>query len=287
VYLAADELPLVIPPMEALDQCYECWSGRGLLRRCDGETIVKAEKEAEVGQPCVCPQDVDERIAQAAEGNACKLTTRIRCMLTEIPSIGLWRLQTHSYYAAVGTAGMVEFLEDMAKKGRICKAVLKIEQQTRVSPKHGRRNFALPVIQPTEITPAQLFAAEMDRALLIEARPGPDETVKALPQHIADLYGDASPDERVLSVLAQIEAGIATQGGDLAQWEAWAEQTLGKPRRAFVLGDYERWLEAVRVVAKRGPKPVGEPVPHTEGPAPDPRGPDLFAKMEDEAGEGA
>lgn len=264
LYIEKEELPILIPPLETLSQCYECWSASGLRRRCDNQTIQKAANPAEVGQPCQCPPDPDERQELAAKGEACQLTTRISCMLPELKTIGLWGLTTHSYYASLWTAGMVEMLETLAKQGRICEAALKIERQTRKDKQGRRKNFAIPTIMPTEMTPRLLFAPEMREALQLEApTPRADERQKALPQHIEEMFGGTAGTPEVFDLIAQIEAAIAGQGGDVGQWEAWAVETVGKPRAAFTVEDYARWLQAVRTVEKRGPRPKEPPTPKT------------------------
>ena len=164
LYVEADAIPILIPPIDALMQCYECWSAKGCLRRCNNETIQYAYDPKEVGKPCICPADPEARQALAAEGKACKLTTRISCMLPDLPGIGIWVIETHSYYASLWTAGMVEMLETMAKQGRICEAMLRIERQSRKG-KHGVRHFAIPTIMPHIMTPRQLFASEMRASL--------------------------------------------------------------------------------------------------------------------------
>jgi hypothetical protein len=82
----------------------------------------------------------------------------------------------------------------------------------------------------------------------------PEEAAKDVSQHIEDVYGPPPPDERLVGVVAELEAAMAHQGGDLAQWEAWAVELLGKPRAAFTVDDYGRWLQAVRKVEQRGPR---------------------------------
>lgn len=164
LYVEAEAIPILIPPIDALMQCYECWSAKGCLRRCNNETIQYAYDPKEVGEPCMCPADPEARQTLAAEGKACKLTTRISCMLPDLPGIGIWVIETHSYYASLWTAGMVEMLESMAKQGRVCEAMLRIERQSRKG-KHGVRHFAIPTIMPHIMTPRQLFASEMRASL--------------------------------------------------------------------------------------------------------------------------
>src|SRR6188474_968283 len=67
LYVEVDAIPILIPPMETLHQCYEVWSAKGCLRRCDSQTIQHAQNAAEIGQPCMCPADPEARQALAAD----------------------------------------------------------------------------------------------------------------------------------------------------------------------------------------------------------------------------
>jgi hypothetical protein len=187
-------------------------------------------------------------------------------MLPDLPGIGLWVIETHSYYASLWTAGMVELLESMAKQGRMCEALLKIERQSRKT-RHGVRNFAIPVILPQQMTPRQLFAQEMHQAL----HPGtplialPDERQKSLPEHISDLYGDPLPDPLrpdIFDLTAQLEAVVASHHGDLEALYTWAERRFGKPRVQLTTDDLTTLLTLVRNRAKI--KTIIEDTPLTE-----------------------
>ena len=147
------------------------------------------------GSPVSAPTIPRRARSLAKDGKACKLTTRISCMLPDLPGIGLWSLETHSYYASVWTAGMVEFLEQLAKEGRICEAMLRIERMTRKR-RNGVRNFAIPTIMPQQMTPRQLFAPQIHAALLppdVQETGRLLEAGKTLQDHIGDLYGDTTP----------------------------------------------------------------------------------------------
>ena len=245
LYAEVDAIPILIPPIEALHQCYECWSAKGCLRRCDNETIQHAYAIEEVGQPCSCPADPEERQTLAADGKACKLTTRISCMIPDLPGVGLWTIETHSYYASLWTAGMVELLEAMAKEGRMCEAMLKMERQSRKG-RNGVRNFAIPTIMPQLMTPRQLFAPQMRAGLGLPGEDVPQLSVaqehKALPEHSADIFGDQDalqaslaaarqgsrptlPDDGTATLRTQIDALLTAQGlNDLQREAYWAQQ---------------------------------------------------------------
>ena len=144
VVIAADSLPVMLPPGQALSQWYELWSGGGCLRRCDGT------RQVLVDEPCACPVDKAERALLATKGEACKPTTRINLILPELPGLGIWRLESHGYYAAVELAGAAEYLSMATSVGHRIPAHLRLIQRSVKRPgKDGKpqtRNFAVPSI---------------------------------------------------------------------------------------------------------------------------------------------
>jgi hypothetical protein len=149
VFTATDRLPVIVPPGDyAFSQWYELWSAGGCQRRCDGVT------EQLTTQPCMCPADVNERAAGAAQGRACKMTTRLSVILPDVPDVGTWMLESHGYYAAVELAGTDEILR-MAGAGRMIPAQLRIDQRTAKRNNETRR-YAVPVLELTTVTSGQL-----------------------------------------------------------------------------------------------------------------------------------
>lgn len=149
-----NEIPVVVPPGPAvLSQWYELWSGGGCQRRCDGVTNVLGDK------PCECPSDPKERSQLAAAGRACKPTTRISLILRDLPGVGVWRLESHGYYAATELAGSAEFLATAAAAGAPLPATLRLEQRSK---REGGKTirYAVPVLD-VGATPAELLAGNV------------------------------------------------------------------------------------------------------------------------------
>jgi hypothetical protein len=166
------ELDVMVPPGDAYSQYYELWSGGGCKRRCDGVT------ELLTGSPCKC--DADER--------DCKITTRINVMLPQIAGLGVWRLESHGYYAAAELPDMLELLQQVSG-GRLVSGVLRIEQRS--SKRDGKTNrFPVPVLDLPNITLASLTGNQVvvNAPMALEAgRPALADGSTALP-------GDASFD---------------------------------------------------------------------------------------------
>lgn len=134
-------LDIVIPPGQPVSQWFEMWSGGGCQRRCDGETNVLT-----MG-PCECPTDVEERRELAQKGQACKETTRLNVMLPALPDIGVWRLESHGYYASVELAGSAEILAMASASGRLIQARLRLEQREKKVPGKPTNKYAVPIIE--------------------------------------------------------------------------------------------------------------------------------------------
>lgn len=147
VITETQQMPVVVPPEQmAFSQWNELWSGGGCVRRCDGVT------EQLTDQPCMCVAEDDMQ---------CKPTTRLSVILADLPGLGVWRLETHGYYAATELAGTVEICAAAASRGQLLPAVLRLEQRQVKRITNGKpetRNFAVPILdiplRPTSLAGA-------------------------------------------------------------------------------------------------------------------------------------
>jgi Recombination directionality factor-like len=162
VVVTAESIPVMLPPGQALSQWYELWSGGGCQRRCDGA------RQVLVDEPCVCPPDKAERAQLASRGAACKPTTRVNLILPELPGLGVWRIESHGYYAAMELAGAAEYLSMATSVGHRIPARLRLVKRQVKRPTIGKdgkatvqtRNFAVPTID-LEVRIADLLAGEI------------------------------------------------------------------------------------------------------------------------------
>jgi hypothetical protein len=156
-------LDVVIPPGNALSQWYEMWSGAGCQRRCDGQT------ETISGKPCLCPADQTQRTELSARGGACRPTTRLSVILPNVKSVGIWRLESHGYHAAVELAGIAELLQQVSATDKYLPATLRLEQRSaRRAGKLSR--FAVPVLE-VGATVQEAIAAAAGQPMLEAAKP--------------------------------------------------------------------------------------------------------------------
>lgn len=139
----ADVLDVIVPPADmAFSQWYELWGGGGCQRRCDGQSETISDG------PCVC--DPDDR--------QCDIHTRLSVMLRDLPGLGVWRIDTQGYYAAVELQGAVGIVQMAAGRGQMLPARLRLEQRMVKRPGQPTRRFAVPVLD-IEVSPGQLLSA--------------------------------------------------------------------------------------------------------------------------------
>ena len=129
------EMAVVVPPGDmAFSQAYEQWTAGGCRVRCDGRWDHLNDK--------ACHCDPTDR--------ACNIHTRLSVMLPDLPGLGVWRLDTSGYYAAVELGGVVDLAAGYAERGQMLPARLRLEQRSvkRVKPdgKTETRRFAVPVL---------------------------------------------------------------------------------------------------------------------------------------------
>lgn len=225
------DIAVVVPPSEmAFSQHMELWSGGGCVRRCDGA-------EMGDGSPCACV---------AADDQQCKPTTRLSVILPELPGIGLWRVESHGWYAASELAGTLALLESLAGSGRIS---ARLQLQQRMVLRGGKTHkFAVPVldldVRVTDVVPvapaasAQLAApvataptpafTPIDTAAL---PPGPQPTVAEQVQAVADTpervaRRGAAPPMPATGVRPPLRAG----GGDSGPEPAAAPEEGREPK---------------------------------------------------------
>jgi len=138
VYTQAKEIPVIIAPRELL-QAYEEFSAGGLQKRCDGTTCSQADgKGGMMDVPCSC--DPEKR--------TCKLTTRFSVFLPDLPAIGIWKVESHGYYAATELPDMVETLIRAWESGQKIKVILGMEEREVRRPNVPTKRFIVPYLNP-------------------------------------------------------------------------------------------------------------------------------------------
>jgi hypothetical protein len=178
VITKAASIEALITPGDPLNQYNELWSAGGCQRRCDGATELLSRK------PCLCAARFGEDWHQQKKGTVCSATSRLNVMLPDLSGMGMWRAETHSFYAASEWGGMV----DMVLKGTggdgFVPVTLRIEPRQVV--REGQtKKFPVVVVELRGVTPRQALAGPLTAAVAldptgqraraaIEAAPRPD-----------------------------------------------------------------------------------------------------------------
>jgi hypothetical protein len=203
-------LDIIIPPGYPVSQWFELWRAGGCIRRCDGQV------NQITGVPCECPKVPADRMALAAKGEACSYTTRLNVMLPNIPDLGVWRLESHSYYAAVELIGAADILVRASEAGMLVPAKLRIDQRERKVPGQPTKRFPVPVIEFTDTRLADLPVIEGHRSPLLAAPAR--AAIPALPATTLPETSDfrarpqatlTEPDPEVAPVTTPAESGAA------------------------------------------------------------------------------
>ena len=231
VITKAKEIEVAVPTgFDPVSQSYEMWSAGGCTRRCDGQT------EYISGGACMC----DAELLEQGDASVCKPTLRVSLLLPDVPLVGVWRLETHGYYANTELPAMIAMLQAVPRHVR---GTLRLEKRS-VKRDGKTRTFPVPVLDVHVSMAAIVDGDQSDnvRQLPKPTRPvlppGPDP--EALPPRGGgepdaptpppvdiDETVDVEPDEP-----AQVEPALASDAQRRKMNNAAKE--LGIPRDVYV-----------------------------------------------------
>lgn len=186
VITAAVVVDAILPPGDPLSQSYEMWNRGGCARRCDGYTETLSDT------PCICRAEYGPEFhAVAPKDSTCKMTTRLNVVLPQMPDIGVFRVESHSYYAASEIAATVDMLRSAAGPEALIPISLRIEPRKRVS---GGKTKQFPVIA-VELRGATAGQVLEAAAGLKELAPARAAIEAARPDYVAQAKQASSPEE--------------------------------------------------------------------------------------------
>ncbi|MFJ9468364.1 recombination directionality factor [Streptomyces caniferus] len=193
VITRAKSIDAIMPAGDPLSQSYEMWTGGGCARRCDGETEQLSRK------PCLCLAQYGDDWHLRPPTQVCRPTSRINVMLPELPDLGVWRLESKSYYAADAMAGGVDAVL-AATEGRSMMPVrMWIEQRSLV--RDGKtKNFPVVMVVPRipklrhALSGPLSTAAALDPGSLVD-RPAIEAAPIVVPDYLDDARKCRSADE--------------------------------------------------------------------------------------------
>lgn len=130
LYTESRTLDIMVPPsQEPYTLHYESWTGGGCEHRCDGIT------DHLNNQPCSCNPD----------NRACKPTLRVSLALHRIPGLGVWRYESHGFYAATELPATLDLLAAASASGNYITGFLRLEERVTKTKANGTRRFLVPV----------------------------------------------------------------------------------------------------------------------------------------------
>jgi hypothetical protein len=190
VITKAASIEALITPGDPLNQYNEMWSKGGCSRRCDGET------ELLTRQPCLCLRQFGEDWHQQRKGTVCSTTSRLNVMLPDLSGMGLWRAETHSFYAASEWGGMVDMVLAGTDGKGFVPVTLRIEPRQRVANGETKK-FPVVVVELRGVTPRQALSGPLSTALALD--PSGTRAVAAIeaprPDYLAEAKGALTSDD--------------------------------------------------------------------------------------------
>lgn len=249
VITTQSEIGVTVPPRDqVVSQWYEQWNRGGAIRRCDSQV------EQLSGKPCLCPHaenpDDPEQVEAAAlerarlaalnPPQACKLVTRINVMIPDLPGLGVFRLDTGSFYAAVEIGDAAALMQAARDQGVFLPAILRIEQRQRVAGGQTKK-FPVPVLEVLatfrEIATGQVAAA----GIAAQLPPAPGEAPRALTAGQA-APTPALPAQPAVSATAGADGPVTAQEIADAAAKALSRHQINalvdRARKAGVINDH-------------------------------------------------
>ncbi len=171
-------IPIYLP-RQSIEPWYEGWRNGVCIRRCDGvfDTIHDA--------PCSC--DPEER--------DCKPTTRVNVMLADVPGLGVWRVESHGYYAASELTQLADLVAgiSMPLPGRLMLEARGRKFFNRKTQKVEVRDYFVPVILIDSVTSRQVQIGGDALTQALQMSNNATAAVEAAPAARAIEAGPAAP----------------------------------------------------------------------------------------------
>lgn len=240
VITGKSEIGVTVPPRdEVVSQWYEMWNKGGCIRRCDSQS------EQISGGTCLCPHagNMDDEAAVAAAARrraemaklnppqACKLVTRISVMIPDLPGLGVFRLDSGSYYAASEIGDAALLMQAARDKGVLLPAILRIEQRQRIA---GGKTTSYPVpVLEVLATFRQIATGALEQGgVMSQLPPAPGEPLKAI---------TAGPAPAPVSAEPAAASATVTDDEYLEPWQQ-ATQIAQRARASRTGGEFKAIL---------------------------------------------
>jgi hypothetical protein len=235
VITEVESIDALMPPGDPLSQYNELWSGGGCQRRCDGE------RELLSNQPCLCMRQFGEDWHLQKKGTVCAATSRLNVILPDMPDVGVWRAETHSFYAANEWGGTVDMvLSGTGGKGLVPVA-LRIEPRQRVAGGQTKK-FPVVVVEIRGITTRQALTGPLPTAVALDPSVAAPLAIEAgRPDYLAEAEAALTTDD-VGDVYRRANAAGHLNDELVAQLKAIADRLKAEAAGPDEDGAYEAEL---------------------------------------------
>lgn len=165
VITESPSIDALLSPGDPLTQANEMWTGGGCARRCDGRIEQLSRRE------CLCLGEYGQDWYLESPKRVCRPTSRLNVMLPDMPDIGLWRVETHSYWAANEWGGTVDSILSGTGGRGLVPVALRIEQRRRLA--NGlTKHFPVIAVELRGLTPRQALSGPIPTEVALGPAPG-------------------------------------------------------------------------------------------------------------------
>lgn len=211
--LPTTELHVMMLPGQSIFQRWEKYQRSVCERRCTGTGGV----EEISGGPCVCPPDIDQRMA---DKDACNLMTRINVLCPDVEVVGAGSLVSHGRIAAETLPQSVMVAETALSRGVMVPAVLRVVEHK------GKKHYVVPTLEIVGVSfneltggehggrPVQIGAGGAGRAL--PAAAGRATGLPPLP-HELEPGGEAAVDNTAAEPPSSTDVDVADLEAEMAE----------------------------------------------------------------------
>lgn len=258
VVTKARSIDAILPPGDPLSQANEMWSKGGCARRCDGVTEQLSDR------PCLCLAQHGENWFERKKGTVCSPTTRLNVMLPDLPDLGVWRMETHGYYAANEIAGQIDMLLSATGGKALVPVSLRIEPRQRIAGGETKK-FPVIVVEVRGMTARQALAGQVPQIAIeggkatvperpaIESAPAPATAQAGPPKDFVALANAVGTVEEVRALYVEAQAAGAP-ADYLAQLEriGASKDEVIEPEIVNEGDPMEVWQQILAAAGQRG-----------------------------------
>jgi hypothetical protein len=177
----------------------------------------------------VCFAKFGENWHEQPKGRVCDSKSRLKVLLPDMPGLGVWRMETGSYYATDEIAGMVDVIRGSVGDQTLVPVRLRIEPRMRVADGQTKQ-FIVPVLELRGVTAGELLSGNVTRAA-IGGAPATAAAIEAKrPDYLAEAQA-ATTAEQVME--------IWTRANDARHMTPELHEAIGQIGRRLKAADTE------------------------------------------------